>query len=74
MGKSFFDCLPVDPERWAKAFQALSDCREADCGAPLELPKEPKQKPQEIPVDTEMDEEEIATFMAEAPHHPKRIV
>ena len=42
-------------------------------GKGLELPEEPKQKPQEIPVEPEMDLEEIAGFMAEAPHHQKRV-
>ena len=42
-------------------------------GELLIIPNEPKQEPHRIPVDTDMELEEIAKFMSEAPKHMKRI-
>ena len=56
-----------------KVIEKLKEYQRDEYGLKLVLPEEPKQKPQEIPVEPEMDLEEIAKFMAEAPHHPRKV-
>jgi len=73
--KSFQDCLPADPERWARAFQAWSKVNKIYCGRDLTVPdaKEKIAPVIDAPHHEEMEEIEVAKEMRRRPHRPKRV-
>lgn len=55
---------------WALSIEdrvKLMEYQFEEYGEVLKVPKEPKQEPIEIPVDTDMELEEIGKFMRQAP-------
>ena len=72
----FVGCLPIDPERWAKAFQAWSKCHEIFCGQCLPLPDEAKELTPIINAPNYEEESLITTgkFMRQPPRHQKRVL
>ena len=72
MGTLFWS-FSTDPEKQAASQAALMAAHFNITGEKLKEPDEPKQKPQEIPVGTGMDDQEIQRFISHAPHHQKRV-
>ena len=66
--KPFLDCLPIESDRWVKAFQVLSECRKADVGEGLK-PRNDVRQPDIInaPDYQEEHEIEISKEMSRAP-------
>ena len=72
MGALFWS-FSTDPGKQAASQAALMAAHFNITGEKLKKPDEPKQKPQEIPVDTDMDNEEIQRFISRPPKHMKRV-
>ena len=70
---SLFWSFSTDPEKQAASQVALMIAHFNITGEKLQRPPEPKQEPQEIPVDTDMEDEDLTQFMREKPHHQKRV-
>ena len=71
MGNLFWS-LSTDPEKQAASQANLITAYFNLCGENLVAPEEPKQEPIGIPVDTDMNEEELDKFMRQKPK-PRKV-
>ncbi len=62
-----FWSLSTDPKKQAASQANLITAYYNLCGEKFREPEEPKQEPHKIPVDTDMELEEIGKFMRQAP-------